>query len=86
MNSLNLRRGAVFAIAVAAAMTLSGHVLAESSKAKLTGLIHDYTPALDAGGPWVVVGHWTLRVNTNSEKVEFLASLSMLRSSPFMPV
>ena len=85
MNKL-IRRGAVIVTAVAAAMALSSHVLAEPSpRTQLAGLIHDYTPALDAGGPWVVVGHWTLKVNTVSEKVEFLASLSMLRSSEAVP-
>jgi hypothetical protein len=81
MQSLILRRGVVIATAVAAAMTLSGHVVAQTPpQTKLTGLIHDYTPSLDAFGPWQIVGDWTLTVNATNSKVDFLAALSMVRS------
>jgi hypothetical protein len=81
MNNPIFRRGTVIAIAVAAVVTCSGHGLAQTPpQTKVTGLIHDYTPVLDALGPWQIIGRWTLAVNAASGKVEFLASLSMLKS------
>jgi hypothetical protein len=66
---------------LAAAVTLGSQALAGTSQyTKLTGLIHDYTPALDASGPWQVVGEWSLRVKNASGKVDFVASLNMVRS------
>jgi hypothetical protein len=80
MHSVILRRGAAIATAAVAVTILSGHVMAQPPHARLTGLIHDYTPALDASGPWQVVGNWTLAVNAASGKGDFAASLSMVRS------
>ncbi|HEY7501235.1 MAG TPA: hypothetical protein VH740_22125 [Vicinamibacterales bacterium] len=79
MNTMMLRRTA--AIVTVAAVTLGSQALAETPRqTRLTGLIHDYTAALDAAGPWQVVGEWSLTVNNASGKVDFIASLSMVRS------
>lgn len=43
------------------------------------GLIHHYTAALDALGPWVIAGDWQLVLNADG-RVDFRASLSMVRS------
>jgi hypothetical protein len=53
---------------------------AASPLTKLTGLIHDYTPALDASGPWQIVGEWALTINRINGKIDFTASLNMVRS------
>lgn len=44
------------------------------------GIFHDYTAALDASGPWQIVGPWSATVNPTSGSVEFDATLSMVRS------
>ena len=49
MNTMLLWRAAAI---VVAAVTLSSQAVAQTPpQMKLTGLIHDYTPALDASGP-----------------------------------
>jgi hypothetical protein len=81
MNSMMPGQRGVIVTAVVAAMTLSSQVLAQTPpQTKLNGVIHDYTASLDESGPWQVVGHWTLALNTASGKVDFLAALSMVRS------
>lgn len=68
------------AVVATAVFTLSSPALAQAPQMKLTGLIHDYTPPLDASGPWQVLGEWSLTVNRASGKVDFVASLNMVRS------
>jgi hypothetical protein len=81
MTSIMLQRGAVIVSTIAATMTLSSLAGAQTpTPTKLGGLIHDYTGALDAAGPWQVVGDWVLTVNNSTGKVDFLASLSMVRA------
>jgi hypothetical protein len=78
MHTLSLWRAAAI---VTAAVTLGGQASAEAPRhTTLTGLIHDYTAALDASGPWQVVGDWSLTVNHARGKVDFVASLNMVRS------
>jgi hypothetical protein len=67
---------AVLAIAF---VTLSSSARAQTPT-KLTGLVHDYTAALDPSGPWQIVGEWSLTVNRATGNVDFVASLSMVRS------
>jgi hypothetical protein len=81
MTSMMLGRGAVIVTSVAVAMTLSSQVFAQTPPpTKVSGVIHDYTAALDSFGPWQVVGDWVLAVNSSTGKLDFLASLSMVRS------
>jgi hypothetical protein len=47
---------------------------------RVEGLIHHYTAALDANGPWQIVGDWSLTLNTATFTVDLLASFSMVRS------
>jgi hypothetical protein len=69
------------AILAAAAVALGSQAGAETRRhTKLMGLIHDYTPALDPSGPWQVVGEWSLTLYTVRGKVDFVASLNMVRS------
>jgi len=46
---------------------------------RFSGLISDYTPA-NVGGPWQIVGNWSLRVNGDSGKADFSAALAMVHS------
>lgn len=48
-------------------------------QARFSGLISDYTPA-NVGGPWQIVGKWSLRVNGESGKADFSAALAMVHS------
>jgi hypothetical protein len=78
MSTMMLRRVAAI---VATALTLGGQALAQSSPhRKWTGLLHDYTSALDESGPWQIVGQWSLTVNDATGRVDFIASVSMVRS------
>lgn len=66
---------------VALTVALSGHGLAESQpQMKLGGLINDYTPVLDAAGPWQVVGSWSLELEGSSGRGDFSVALSMVRA------
>jgi hypothetical protein len=68
------------AVLVTTIFTLASPALAQTPQTVLTGLIHDYTPPLDPAGPWQVVGDWSLTLNRASGKVDFVASMSMVRS------
>jgi hypothetical protein len=78
MNTAILWRAAVVLVAV---VTVSSQALAQTPpQTKLSGLIHDFTAAPDAAGPWQLVGDWSLTVNSASGKVDVIASVSMMRS------
>ena len=66
---------------VAIALASSSHGVAQSpTPQQLTGLIHHYTAALDAAGPWHISGEWSLKAKGDSERADFSAALSMVRS------
>ena len=66
---------------VAIAMALSSQGVAQSStQHKLGGIIHHYTAALDANGPWHISGEWSVWVEGDSGRADFSAALSMVRS------
>jgi hypothetical protein len=44
------------------------------------GIIDDFTPTLDANGPWQVSGQWSLTLRGNSGRGNFSAALNMLRA------
>ena len=73
-------RVAVLAVSI---FTMSSTANAQT-QTKVSGLIHAYTPALDAFGPWQIVGEWCLTVNSASGNVDFVALLSMARSENSM--
>jgi len=64
----------------AVTLALSAHGVAQGSTQKLSGLINDYTAALDANGPWHIVGEWSLGLEGNSGKGDFSVALSMVRA------
>ena len=66
---------------VALTAALSGHGFAQGqAQVKFGGLINDYTPVIDAGGPWHVVGEWSLALKGNSGRGDFSVALSMVRA------
>lgn len=48
---------------------------------RLDGVINDYTADLDGQGPWHIVGDWSISVKGQSGRVDFVASLTMVRST-----
>jgi hypothetical protein len=72
----------VWRVALVAALVFMGSstARAQTSQTRVDGLIHDFTAALDAVGPWQIVGEWLLALNTTTGKVELTATLSMVRS------
>jgi hypothetical protein len=44
------------------------------------GIIDDFTPVLDASGPWQVSGKWTLTLTGYSGRENFTAALNMVRA------
>lgn len=65
----------------AVTLALSAHGVAQgSTQMKLGGLVNDYTAALDANGPWHIVGEWSLALQGDSKKGDFSVALSMVRA------
>jgi hypothetical protein len=46
----------------------------------LNGIIDDFSPVLDASGPWQVSGQWSLMLLGNSGLGNFSAELNMVRA------
>jgi hypothetical protein len=47
---------------------------------RLEGVINDYTADLDGQGAWHIVGEWSLFLKGQSGRVDFIASLTMVRA------
>lgn len=70
------------AVAVALTIALASPALAQSSSPfKIEGSISDYTDALNAAGPWSITGDWSAELRGQSGRVDFVASLAMVRST-----
>lgn len=66
---------------LALTLALSSQGVAQgSSQSRFGGLINDYTPVLDAGGAWHVVGQWAAEVKGQSGKGDVSLALSMVRA------
>lgn len=48
---------------------------------RVDGIINDYTADLDGQGPWHIVGDWSVVLKGQSGRVDFIASLTMVRSA-----
>src|SRR4029077_5207944 len=48
--------------------------------AVLDGIIDDFSPVLDANGPWQVSGQWSLMLIGNSGRGNFSVGLNMVRA------
>jgi len=56
-----------------------------SSPTKLEGVINDFTDIGNAAGAWHITGDWSAHRQGNSGKVDFVASLTMVRVSGGSP-
>lgn len=78
-----MKSSILWRVAAIAALTValgSQGVAQDTPQASFGGLLHHYTPALDAGGPWHISGQWSLWVKGNTGRANFSAAVSMVRS------
>lgn len=69
-------------VLVTAVLALGAQPFAQQSPpSRVDGVINDYTADLDGQGPWHIVGDWSLAVKGQSGLVDFVASLTMVRST-----
>src|SRR5688572_30742888 len=66
-------------VAITLALSTQG-VAQNSTPHQFEGLVHHYTAALDAAGPWHISGEWSVQVEGRSGRADFAAALSMVRS------
>ena len=66
-------------IAIAVAFT-SPTVGQTRTPVMFNGIIDDFSPVLDANGPWQVSGQWSLMLIGDSGRGNFLVGLNMLRA------
>ena len=66
-------------LAMLAAFTSHGYAQTPTPPA-LSGIIDDFTPVLDANGPWQVSGQWSLTLVGNSGRGDFSVGLNMARA------
>jgi hypothetical protein len=78
MHSTISVRIAIVAIALAAA---APGLAQSAAPTKLEGVINDYTDVASASGPWHITGDWSAQLKGHSGKVDFVASLAMVRST-----
>ena len=79
MKTLVVRR-LIPVVAITLALSTQG-VAQNSTPHQFDGLVHHYTAALDANGPWHIAGEWSVRVEGNSGRADFSAALSMVRAA-----
>jgi hypothetical protein len=75
----------LIAAAVAVVMALPSQGLAQSRLPMATlmmfnGIIDDFTPVLDANGPWQVSGQWSAMLTGTSGRGNFSVGLNMVRA------
>ncbi len=73
-----VRVAMVITIALA---TVSQAAAQSAAPTKLEGVINDYTDVASASGPWHITGDWSAQLKGHSGKVDFVASLTMIRST-----
>ena len=70
----------------ACALVIAVHVMAPAAFAqqpppnRMEGTINDYTAELDGQGAWHIVGDWSVFLKGQSGRVDFIASLTMVRA------
>jgi hypothetical protein len=66
---------------IALAVSLTSQALGQSrTPMMLNGIIDDFSPVLDANGPWQVSGHWSLMLIGNSGRGNFSVAINMVRA------
>lgn len=79
MNTSILVRSVVLVTAVLAG---SSQTLAQQPPPnRVEGVLNDYTADLDGQGPWHIVGDWSVVLKGQSGRVDFIASLTMVRAT-----
>jgi hypothetical protein len=81
-STILVRTSLVFMFALA---SVSAAWAQSSAPTKLEGVINDYTDVANAAGPWHITGDWSAHRQGNSGKVNFVASLTMIRVSGGSP-
>jgi hypothetical protein len=70
------------AMVVTIALAIGAPAAAQSAApTKLEGVINDYTDVASASGAWHITGDWSAHLKGQSGKVDFVASLTMIRST-----
>ena len=70
----------IASVLVATICVSAGQAVAQSAMPmRLGGIIDDFTPVVDANGPWQVSGQWSLTLTGYSGRGNFSVSLNMLR-------
>jgi hypothetical protein len=75
-STILFRTSLVFMFALA---SLSAAWAQSSAPTKLEGVINDFTDVTNAAGAWHITGDWSAHRQGNSGKVDFVASLAMVR-------
>ena len=52
-----------------------------SASTKLEGIFDDYSDVANTAGAWHIVGEWSANIKGKSDKVDFVASLTMKRAT-----
>jgi hypothetical protein len=81
-STILVRTSLVFIFTVA---LLSAAWAQSSAPTKLEGVVNDYTDVANAAGAWHITGDWSAHRQGNSGKVDFVASLAMVRVSGGSP-
>ena len=74
----------IWRVALVAALAFMGSspaIAQTPPQTRVDGLIHDFTAALDAAGPWEISGEFLLALNAATRKVELTAALNMVRAN-----
>lgn len=71
-------------VLMAIVVALTSHAMAQPAVTirdmKADGIIDDFTPVLDANGPWQVSGEWSLKVRGHGTRGDFSVALNMVRA------
>ena len=68
--------------AIGFVLVLAAQALAQSSSPfKVEGTLNDYTDAANTAGPWHITAEWSAELRGRSGRVDFIASLTMVRSA-----
>jgi hypothetical protein len=77
-STILVRAAMVVTIALAVIVPAAAQ---SNAPTKLEGVINDYTDTASASGPWHITGDWSAHLKGHSGKVDFVVSLSMVRSA-----
>jgi hypothetical protein len=70
----------VLVVVMAVPVMVSAAWAQQPTPTRMEGVINDYTADLDGQGAWHIVGDWSLFLKGQSGRVDFIASLTMVRA------